>query len=424
MSDPRPPADDQPAAGDHAAAGTPAELPPPGPLSREQARELLDQAAELLASGDYKEAADHYRRIVGNDDANVTAAALLGLGEALYRLDQADAAVATWEAVLELPDTPSTYLAWRNVAAARVREGDLKGAAAAYREAERRAPPQDRAEIATRLGWLAKETGNVGASRRYFARGRGGGPAFPLTWLIIGLTVVVSVAAMSLGGDRILTALELDKRAVAAGEYYRLWSVVLVHDPTSLLHLGFNMYALFIAGPLVEQLYGSRLFLAFYLLCAAAGSVASFVFGSEVPSVGASGAIFGLFGVLLSASRTHHPVLDRRGRSLVGQIGTLILINLAFGFIVPGIDNSAHIGGLLAGLWLGFLFVPDRVTTLRNLWQRPSDGAGGTALLPAIGVAALVCVLAVGVVVGTATWRAREAGTASTIVPLSRSSPG
>ena len=427
MSDPRPPADEQPAAGDQAAAGTRAELPPPGPLSREQARELLDRAAELLASGDYKEAADHYRRIVGNDDANVTAAALLGLGEALYRLDQADAAVATWEAVLELPDTPSTYLAWRNVAAARVREGDLKGAAAAYREAERRAPPQDRAEIATRLGWLAKETGNVGASRRYFARGRGGGPAFPLTWLIIGLTVVVSVAAMSLGGDRILAALELDKRAVAAGEYYRLWSVVLVHDPTSLLHLGFNMYALFIAGPLVEQLYGSRLFLVFYLLCAAAGSVASFVFGSEVPSVGASGAIFGLFGVLLSASRAHNPVLDRRGRSLVGQIGTLILINLAFGFIVPGIDNSAHIGGLLAGLWLGFLFVPGRVTTLRNLWQRPGDAAGGTSLLPAIGVAALVCVLAVGVVVGTATWRAREAGTAGTalaIVLLSRSSPG
>jgi membrane associated rhomboid family serine protease len=422
MSDPRPPAEDQPAAGDQAAVGASpgSDIPPPGPLSREQARPLLDRAAELLAAGDFREAAEHYRRIVGNDDATITAAALLGLGEALYRLDQADAAVATWEAVLELPDTPSTYLAWRNVAAARVREGDLKGAIAAYREAERRAPPQDRAEIATRLGWLAKETGNAGASRRYFARGRGGGPAFPLTWLIIGLTVVVSVAAMSVGGERILTALELDKRAVAAGEYYRLWSVVLVHDPTSLLHLGFNMYALFIAGPLVEMLYGSRLFLAFYLLCAAAGSVASFVFGSEVPSVGASGAIFGLFGILLSASRTHHPVLDRRGRSLVGQIGTLILINLALGFAISGIDNSAHIGGLLAGLWLGFIFVPGRVATLRNLWQRPGDSPAGAALLPAIGVAALVCVLAVGVVVGTATWRAREAGTAtaSATVPL------
>jgi membrane associated rhomboid family serine protease len=410
MSDPRPPAAapaETPPAGD---------LPPPGPLSREQARALLDRAAELLAAGDFREAGNYYRRVIGNDDAAVTAAALLGLGESLYRLDEDDSAIATWEAVLELPETPSTYPAWRNVAAARVREGDLKGAAAAYREAERRAPVQDRAEIATRLGWLAKETGNAGASRRYFARGRGGGPAFPLTWLIIGLTVVVSVAAMSLGGDRILTTLELDKRAVAAGEYYRLWSVTLVHDPTSLLHLAFNMYALFIAGPLVEQLYGSRLFLGFYLLCAAAGSVASFVFGSAVPSVGASGAIFGLFGVLMSASRTHHPVLDRRGRSLVGQIGTLIIINLAFGFLAGGlIDNSAHIGGLLAGLWLGFLFVPGRVTTLRNLWQRPGGSEAGSSLLPAIGVAALVCVLAVGVVVGTATWRSREAGVAPAI---------
>jgi membrane associated rhomboid family serine protease len=407
-------------------SGQPGEgIPPPGPLSREQARALLDRAAELLAAGDYRDAANHYRRIVGNDDAAVTAAALLGLGESLYRLDQNDAAVATWEAVLELPETPSTYPAWRNVAAARVREGDLKGAIAAYREAERRAPPQDRPEIATRLGWLAKETGNAGASRRYFARGRGGGPAFPLTWLIIGLTVIVSVAAMSLGGDQILTALELDKQAVADGQYYRLWSVTLVHDPTSLLHLAFNMYALFIAGPLVEQLYGSRLFLVFYLLCAAAGSVASFVFGSAVPSVGASGAIFGLFGILMSASRTHHPVLDRRGRSLVGQIGTLIVINLAFGFLAGGlIDNSAHIGGLLCGLWLGFLFVPGRVMTLRNLWQRPGDMAGVNALLPTIGVAALVGVLAVGVVVGTATWHSRRSGTASVGGISSDSNPG
>jgi membrane associated rhomboid family serine protease len=428
MSDPRRPADDPPAAGGPAVdAGAGGDIPPPGPLTREQARALLDRAAELLASGDFRDAAIHYRRIVGNEDATVTAAALLGLGEALYRLDQDDAAVSTWEAVLELPETPSTYPAWRNVAAARVREGDLTGAIAAYREAERRAPPQDRPEIATRLGWLAKETGNVGASRRYFARGRGGGPAFPLTWLIIGLTVVVSVAAMSLGGDQILKTLELDKHAVADGQYYRLWSVTLVHDPTSLLHLGFNMYALFIAGPLVELLYGSGLFLGFYVLCAAAGSVASFVFGSEIPSVGASGAIFGLFGILMSASRTHQPVLDRRGRSLVGQIGTLIVINLAFGFLAGGmIDNSAHIGGLLAGLWLGFLFVPGRVTTLRSLWQRPGDAGGGRSLLPAIGVAALVCVLAVGVVIGTGTWHARERGTASAtaLATPSRSSPG
>ena len=400
MSDPRPPSDK---------SGGP-DVSTEGPLSRDAAKAILDRAAELLQSGDYRDAAVHYRRVIGFDDAAVTAAALVGLGESLFRLDQEDAAVSTWEAVLELPETPSTYTAWRNVAAARVREGDLRGAIAAYREADRRAPLEDKPEIANRLGWLAKETGNTGASRRYFARGRGGGPAFPLTWLIISVTVVVSVAAMSPEGRGLLTLLELDKSAVARGEYYRLLSVTLVHDPGNLLHLFFNMYALYISGPLVEILYGSRLFVLFYLLCAAAGSVASFVFGSPIPSVGASGAIFGLFGILLAAARTHHPVLDRRGRSLIGQIGTLILINLAFGFLYGGlIDNSAHLGGLLAGLWLGFLIVPGRVTTLRSLWHDPTGQAyaGNPVLLPAIGVTALVFVLAVGLVIGTDNRRAQ-----------------
>ena len=67
----------------------------------------------------------------------------------------------TWQAVLELPENPFTYMAWRNIAAARVRDGDLTGAIDAYREADKRAPREDKAEIANRLGWLTKETGNA-----------------------------------------------------------------------------------------------------------------------------------------------------------------------------------------------------------------------------------------------------------------------
>jgi membrane associated rhomboid family serine protease len=212
----------------------------------------------------------------------------------------------------------------------------------------------------------------------------------------------------------------LDKFAVANGEYWRLWTVTLVH--ASLPHLFFNMFALYIAGPLVETLYGSRLFLLFYLLCAAAGSIASFVFGGNAPAVGASGAIFGLFGLLLAASRTHHPVIDRRGRALIGQVGMLILINLVIGFVIPRIDNAAHIGGLVAGLWLGFLIVPGKVPTLRSLWTRPTETGGRpetspieapgerSMLLPMLGVAALIVVLVVGVVLGT---DARRLGRAS-----------
>jgi membrane associated rhomboid family serine protease len=403
-----------------------------GPLSREAARAILDRAAELLQSGDYRDAGVHYRRVVGFDDPTFTAAALLGLAETLYRLDEDESAIATWESILELPETPSTYHAYRNIAAARVREGDLQGAIAAYREADRRAPPDDKAEIANRLGWLAKETGNSGASRRYFARGRGAGPAFPITWVIIGLTVVVSFMAMSPDGSFLYDMLQLDKRALADGEYYRLWSVTLVHDPSNLLHLFFNMYALYICGPLTERLYGSRLFVAFYLLFGAAGSTASFVFGSNVPSVGASGAIFGLFGVLLAASRAHHPVLDRQGRSLVGQIGMLIVLNLVLGFAMAArIDNAAHVGGLLAGLWLGVLIVPGRVSTMRSLWRRPAgEEASGTPsfLLPALGVGALVIVIAVGIVIGTAqrgsaATEPGDARTATTAVTLGRCSP-
>jgi rhomboid protease GluP len=229
-----------------------------------------------------------------------------------------------------------------------------------------------------------------------------------MTWVIIGLTVVVSFMAMSAGGAFLFDALQLDKRAVADGEYWRLLTVVLLHDPTSFLHLLFNMYALFIVGPIVEQLYGSRLFVLLYVLCGVAGSVASFVFGPGQFAVGASGAIFGLFGILLAASRTHNPALDRRGRSLVGQIGMLILINLVIGFAVPRIDNAAHIGGLVAGLWLGFLLVPGRVPTLRTMWQNaPGQAERPSMVLPALGVAALVAVMAVGVAIGTQTWESR-----------------
>ena len=84
------------------------------------------------------------------------------------------------------------------------------------------------------------------------------------------------------------------------------------------------MYALYLVGPIVERWYGGARFLLFYLLCAAGGSIASFVFGSDAPSVGASGAIFGLFGLLLAANWFHHPV-DRQSRMLVQQLGFLIL---------------------------------------------------------------------------------------------------
>jgi len=399
MDDPRPPATPDPTR--------------PGRLSREEAVALLAGGDASLAANDAQEAAVRYGRVVGFEEASITAAALLGLGEARFRLGQDEAAVASWKAVLQIGETPSAYTAWRNIAAANVRKGDLRGAIGAYREAERRAPASEKAEIANRLGWLTKEVGDESAARRYFARGRGEGALLSVTTILIAATVIISLSAiLSSEGRFLYDAFELDKLKVAAGEYWRLFTVTLLHGSPepgffvpSLMHLGFNMYALYLVGPIVERWWGGLRFFVFYLACAAGGSVGSFVFGGDAPSVGASGAIFGLFGMLLAANRIHHPV-DRQGRYLVQQLGGLILINILFGFAIPGIDNAAHLGGLATGLWLGALLAPTNVKTLTTGWQGARDSVlGRLASVPwalalvALGVVALVVVA--GLIVGT-----------------------
>ena len=384
----------------------------PGRLSREEASALLAEGDSRLAAGDHAEAAARYGRVVGFDDASMTAAALLGLGQARLQLGEDDAALAAWRAVIQVGETPSAYPAWRNIAAAAVRDGDMNGAISAYRQAERRAPAGDKAEIANTLGWLSKETGDTEAARGYFARGRGETSMLSVTTVLIAATVIVSLSAiLSTEGMFLYEAFQLDKQAVAEGEYWRLWTVTLLHGSPqpgffgqSLAHLFFNMYALYLCGPIVERWYGPARFLLFYLLCAAGGSLASFVFGAEVPSVGASGAIFGLFGLLLAANRFHRPV-DRSSRMLVGQLGFLILVNIVFGLAIPNIDNAAHLGGLATGLWIGTVWPPTRVSTVALLWQPAGSTAARIATVPwyvpvlAIGVVALAVVL--GIIVGT-----------------------
>ncbi len=356
-----------------------------GPLPRETALAALDRAAQLVSETDFRDAARLYQRVIGFDDPAITAAAYVGFGEALYRMDEDAAALHAWEQASRLPENPSTYLAWRNVAAGRVRAQDLRGAFDAYREAERRAPAADKAEIATRLGWLSKELGDTSAAGKYFARARGDA-GLSFTIVIIAVTVIVSILTNVLGpvGEDLLNLLALDKVALANGEIWRLWTAALVHAPLTQnpLHLLFNMYALWLAGPLVERLYGGWRFLAFYLLCAAGGSLASFAFSDSRYSIGASGAVFGLFAILFVVQRVHKPIMDRQARAFMGQLGGLLVINLIFGVVVPGIDNLAHMGGLATGAWLGFLFGPTRAQTMRSMWTRPS--ATG-ALVPVFG---------------------------------------
>ena len=370
-----------------------------GPLSSDVAQRLIDRGRRHLDESDAERALADFTRVIGNEDPAITAAALLGAGDALYRLDAEDQAASRWQAVTELRENPSTYRAWRNLAGVRVRSGDLQGAITAYREADRRAPSEDKAEIASRLGWLAKETGNAGAANRYFARSRGTlGPS--LTLIVIGITVIVSFFAFSTPG--LTHALLLDRFDVQRGEIWRLVTVTLVH--ANLIHLGLNMYSLWIIGPIVEQAWGRRMFLLFYLLTAVAASTASFLF-SGGPAVGASGAIFGLVGVVLAGTRAHHPVLDRRSRQIVPQLGMLVILNLAIGFFSAGtIDNAAHIGGLISGIWLGIVVPPGKVPTLRSAWQHPNGDPGvRSPLLISAGIVGLVAVVFLALAIGGAT---------------------
>jgi membrane associated rhomboid family serine protease len=366
-----------------------------GPLPSATASALLERGRDLLQLGEPGDAVRYFQRVVGTADPRLTAEALLGLGDALYRLDRDADAVGAWEAVTRLPDTPAAYRAWRQIAAERVRAGNLSGATDAYRQAERRAPPEDRAEIASRLGWLNKEQGHAWSANRYFARSRGGFGAIGLAQVILAVTVAVSLLAIVTPDTTLFDLLALDRRDVVHGQLWRLLSVTLLH--AGLIHLLFNMYALYLIGPIVEQIWGSRLFAAFYVLTALAASTASITF-SPGPAVGASGAIFGLVGVLLAGTRVHNPMLDTRARAIVPQLGMIVVINLAFGFLAGGgIDNAAHVGGLVAGLWLGLAVPPGRVPTLRSMWQQPG-GSPETAspLLVGAGILVLIAVILVG----------------------------
>lgn len=147
------------------------------------------------------------------------------------------------------------------------------------------------------------------------------------------------------------------------GQYWRLVTAMFLHgDGTpqgTLLHLFVNLMSLFNIGRIFELMFGSRRFVLIYFLAGIAASVTS-ALHIEGSSVGASGAIFGILGALVSSIlRSPRFRRDKMARSIVNQCVFWMVANIAIGFSIPQIDNAAHIGGLVAGLILGAL-VPQR----------------------------------------------------------------
>lgn len=170
-----------------------------------------------------------------------------------------------------------------------------------------------------------------------------------VTYILIAINVIVyAVGTLGIltGKFDLYTALALHKSYVQSGQVYRLITAAFTHE--SIFHLLMNMYALYIIGSQVETYIGKYKYTIIYFFSAITGCLLSCVVNTSW-SLGASGAIFGLMGALCYFGYHYRLYLDN---ALKTQIVPLILLNLALGFIIPNIDNAAHIGGLVGGLFM------------------------------------------------------------------------
>ncbi len=346
-----------------------------GPISHEEAGRLIDAGADALDAGDAEAALQLFWRAAGSGDLNLAGRASIGAAESLVRLGRDEEARELLHGASQSGERDVRFVARRRLAALHVTAGRLQDALGEYQRAERDAPnDRARAEVASRIGWLIKETGGSGVRARLaFARSRGGVADRVAPMALLLATGVVSAAALAL--PRLLEPLALIKLDSANGDFlstepWRLLTVALVHG--SPLHLLFNLFALDLGARLVQRLYGAPRLVFWYLLGVVGASLASAIWTPSVPSVGASGGVFALFGVALGAEWAHRPLVERGVRAALAQIGGLIAINLVFGLglnvVGGGIDNAAHLGGLALGLLLGVLVPPTRAESMRSRW--------------------------------------------------------
>jgi rhomboid protease GluP len=172
-----------------------------------------------------------------------------------------------------------------------------------------------------------------------------------VTYSIIGITAIIFILQLA---TRALTRTDIpavffikSNELIRAGQIWRLLTPMFLHG--SLVHIGFNMYALLSFGVGLERHFGRGRFLLLYLLGAFAGNVASFLF-TDANSLGASTAIFGLLGAEGIFLIQNRKLFEGQFRNAIGNIIFIAVINLFLIGSLPGIDNWGHIGGLLGGL--------------------------------------------------------------------------
>lgn len=186
-------------------------------------------------------------------------------------------------------------------------------------------------------------------------------PTIGVTQIILGINVAVFLG-MALSGSSIMAfsipeSIRWGANVGAltfSGEWWRLLTNVFVHG--GIIHIAFNMWCLWNLGALCESLYGRWTYATIYLICGVGASLTSAGWDPYRASVGASGAIFGLAGALIAAFKLGEFSVPRSALTgTLRSLGAFVFYNLIFGFVIPGIDNTAHIGGLITGLIVGAL---------------------------------------------------------------------
>jgi membrane associated rhomboid family serine protease len=170
----------------------------------------------------------------------------------------------------------------------------------------------------------------------------------PVTYTLIAINVALYLLTVAQGGGSfsspggsLFNKTVLYGPFVAHGDWWRLVTAMFLH--ASLLHIGFNMYALWVIGRIVEQYLGTVRYIGLYFVSGLAGSAGALLQAPHTPILGASGAIFGILGAML--------VIEWQVTgSLAGQAAALIAINLVISFLIPGISWGGHVGGLIGGI--------------------------------------------------------------------------
>jgi membrane associated rhomboid family serine protease len=203
-----------------------------------------------------------------------------------------------------------------------------------------------------------------------------------VTWTLIGLNVLVYLITVGQGaginqpGGTLFNKWDLYGPAVADGGWWRLLTAAFLHG--SILHIALNMFVLYIIGGTIEQFLGPLRYLALYVVSGLAGSAGALVVTPGAHTVGASGAVYGLFGALFIIEYL-------QTGSLTGQAFTLIAINLALTFAIPNISWGGHVGGLIGGILATLALA--RFGRGHIAYGRP--GLIGVAGLIAVGIASV-----------------------------------